>query len=78
MKEMKENNYTIEELENLFSEAELEAIADLEDDMKKTMKERGKEDSGMHLFSFSLQNMMAINTAKKMFFKKVKGEDSND
>lgn len=77
MKEMKENNYTIEELENLFSEAEVEAIADLDDSMKQAMKEQGKEDSGMYLFSFSLQNMMAINTVKKMFFKKVKGDENN-
>ena len=78
MKEMKENNYTIEELENLFSEAEVEALADLDDDMKQAMKEKGKEDSGMYLFGFSLQNMMAINTVKKMFFKKVKGDENNE
>ena len=69
---MKENNYTLEELEELFSTAEVEAVVDLDNSMKETLNEKQKEDTGMFMFSFSLQNMMAINTVKKMFFKKLK------
>lgn len=69
---MKKNNYTLEELKELFSTAEVEAIADLDGSMKESLKQREKEDSGMFMFSFSLQNMMAINTVKKIFFEKLK------
>lgn len=75
---MKENNYTVEEIEELFSNAEIEALEDLDNDMKQVMKEKGHEDNGMYMFSYSLQNMMAITTVRKKLFEKMKGDEENE
>lgn len=78
MKEMKENNYTLEEIEEMFNEAEIKALEDLDNDMKQVMKEKGHEDSGLNMFGFSLQNMMAITAVRKKLFEKMKGDEENE
>ncbi len=75
---MKENNYTLEEIEELFSNAEIEVLEDLDNDMKQVMKENGHEDNGMYMFSYSLQNMMAITAVRKKLFEKMKGDEENE
>lgn len=75
---MKENKYTLKEIGEMFTEAELKALEDLDNDMKQVMKEKGHEDNGMAMFSYSLQNMMAITAVKKIFFDKMKGDEENE
>jgi RNA binding exosome subunit len=75
---MKENKYTLKEIEELFNNAEVETLEDLDNSMREVMKEKGHEDNGIHMFSYSLQNMMAITTVRKKLFEKMKGNVENE
>lgn len=63
--------YTMEEFKEMFNEAMIKAIENLDKKMKEAQKETGRE-SGMMDFMFSMQNMIAMTKLKKFLFEEDK------
>lgn len=60
--------YTLEEFEKMFDEAQIQAIEEMINDIKKADKNKKMDD--MHLFTFSMQNIMFSTKLKKILFRK--------
>lgn len=66
--------YTMEEFENMFTDAMATAMAKLERDMDRAEKEHGKPKNSMMRMIFFMQNMTAMAALQSELFKKEKGE----
>lgn len=64
----KGKSYTYEEIEKLFVEAQSKTITKINEDMKKSLIEKGKEDSSVGL-TFMLHSLMVTRKLYSMLFE---------
>ena len=64
-----EKRYTMKEFEEMYLKAQQEAIEELDNSMKETIEEKGKDKDPMFMFGFTMQNVMATAKVYSKLFK---------